>query len=307
MIAGVDYSTDHPSAAELAARGMGFAGRYVGLGGQGKQLTSPELLALSRHGISVVMLAEADARGALGGWAAGAQHAGVVRAAAQRLGAPPSAPIYFAVDFDAQPPQMPRVRDYFRGVASVLGRARTGVYGGYGVVADLLAGGLAAWAFQTYAWSGGRWHPGAQLRQLRNGVRLGAGTVDLCVATVANYGGWRIGVDDQGVEGTAMDDELRRAIHHIGWRQYGALVGLDPIPVPAAPELGIAAYTIPNMPLRELRALVAGISRAPITEADREGMVAAVGLHAALGGLPDSHLPEALLTQLAPAPAPPHP
>lgn len=307
MIAGVDYSTDAPSAAELAARGMVFAGRYVGIGGTAKHLTTPEALALSRHGLSVVMLAEADERGALGGWARGAQHAGAAADHARRLGAPPNAPIYFAIDFDTQPAQMPAVLDYFRGVVRVLGQARTGAYGEYDALAYLFSVGAIAWGFQTTAWSRGRWHPRAQLRQLRNGVKLGSGTVDLCVATVADYGGWRIGAEHQDAKETAMDDELRRAIHHMGWRQYGHLVGLDPIPVPAAPELGIAAYTIPNMPLRELRALAAGLPVTPITEADREGMVQAVGLQAALGVLPDSHLPETALAVLGSLSGPPHP
>jgi len=43
---------------------------------------------------------------------------------------PAGRPIYFSVDFDAQLSQQAVINDYFDGVASVLGRARTGAYVG---------------------------------------------------------------------------------------------------------------------------------------------------------------------------------
>lgn len=288
---GVDWSTDPPSVASLVTRGMAFAGRYVGLGSAAKQLTATEARALSRAGLRVVSLAEADGRGALGGWSRGATHARLASLSAGRVGAPPSAPIYFAVDFAPTVAQHLAVRDYFRGVASVIGLPRTGAYGGHDVIADLFDHGLIAYGFQTYAWSGGRWDERAQLRQIHNNVPLDGGTVDLCVATVADYGGWRIDDEDQDQGETTMDEELRRAIHHIGWRQYGAIIGADPIHVPAAPELGIEAYELPNTSLRELRALGQGLPGAILTELDRRLITAAAGDQAE-AVLPDHLLPD---------------
>ena len=66
---------------------------------------------------------------------------------------PAGRPIYFAVDFDAQPGDQGAVDDYFNGVASVIGHARTGAYGGYGLIARSFYDNVIAWGWQTYAWS----------------------------------------------------------------------------------------------------------------------------------------------------------
>jgi hypothetical protein len=49
-------------------------------------------------------------------------------------------------------------------------RGQVGIYGGYGPVKRALDGGHAKWAWQTYAWSGGRWNSRAQLQQYSNGM-----------------------------------------------------------------------------------------------------------------------------------------
>jgi hypothetical protein len=72
----------------------------------------------------------------------------------------------------------------------VLGPGRVGVYGSYATVAHCAAAGTAAWFWQTYAWSGGRWHPAAHLQQYRNNVALAGGTVDLTRAVTTDYGQW---------------------------------------------------------------------------------------------------------------------
>lgn len=303
MDAGCDWSFHPPGIDALRRAGMRFACRYVGLGSAGKHLTRSEVLALSAAGIRVVLLAEADERGALGGRSRGATHAAIASKAAHAVGAPPSAPIYFAVDFDAVDRQLGMIDAYLQGAASVIGRNRVGVYAEYDVVHHAFDRGLVGYACQTYAWSHGRWDNRAQLRQTHNAVRLGAGIVDLCTATVADYGGW-IDTPDPGIEReTTMDDELRRAIHHIGWRQFKALLGEDPIAVPAAPELGIEAYQIPNLAQRQLLA-AANSERGPVvSETDRRLVAAAVGmLHP--DAIPAHLLPDHLLPTLTVAPAP---
>ena len=102
---------------------------------------------------------------------------------------PDGRPIYFSIDFDAQPSQQSAINAYFDGVASVLGRDRTGAYGGYGPISRLFDDGKIKWGWQTYAWSDGQWDARAQLRQFLNGIGPGGGE-DEDRSTVADFGQW---------------------------------------------------------------------------------------------------------------------
>jgi hypothetical protein len=51
--------------------------------------------------------------------------------------------------------------------------------------------GVAAWFFQTYAWSGGLWYGGNHVEQYKNGVIVAGGEVDLCRSVKAEFGQWR--------------------------------------------------------------------------------------------------------------------
>lgn len=86
--------------------------------------------------------------------------------------------------------QMDAVLAYQRGGASVVGMARTGPYGERDVCTAAADAGFGQ-LWQTYAWSRGEWEPRAQLRQYRNGVRLGSGLVDLDRAMTGDYGQWQ--------------------------------------------------------------------------------------------------------------------
>jgi hypothetical protein len=188
-ILGVDYSTARPDSGLLARSGKHFAGRYVGPGSDGKHLHAAELASLFDAGLSVVLLAEGSERDALQGATKGRLHAHQALDAANALGAPSDVPIYFAVDFDTATSNWPLVRDYFRGVISVLGISRVGVYGEYDVMTWAARDRIATWFFQTYAWSYGKWYPGNHLEQYQNHVNLG-GSVDLCRAKKTDYGQW---------------------------------------------------------------------------------------------------------------------
>jgi Domain of unknown function (DUF1906) len=189
IIEGVDYAWDRPSAAGLAAAGKRFAIRYGGPGSAGKQLDAAELSALRAAGLDIVANAEGSAGGYLGA-AAGRAWAGAAEQHFRDLGMPADRPIYFSVDFDAGPADWPAIDAALRGSAEIIGAGRVGVYGSYDTIAHCVAAGTARWFWQTYAWSGGRWHPQAHLQQYRNGVALAGGTVDLTRATTADYGQW---------------------------------------------------------------------------------------------------------------------
>jgi hypothetical protein len=190
-IPGVDYAWSHPGGAALAAAGKRFAARYLSADPK-KNLGRAEAEDLAAHGISSVVVWESTATRPLAGRAAGISDAQTAAKQATAAGMPPSRPIYFAVDFDATAAQMPTVLAYLDGAASVLGRARTGVYGGIRTVQAALDGGHAAWAWQTRAWSAGRWDPRAHIRQGTTAV-IGGVSCDLNTATVADYGQWTPG------------------------------------------------------------------------------------------------------------------
>src|SRR4051812_9111 len=187
---GVDYSWARPSPAGIRAAGYTFAVRYLSHSTTGKNLTVDEAGALLAAGVHLVVNWEDSAMDALDGRARGASDAGEAERQAGAIGVPADRPIYFAIDFDASEAQQAALDDYFDGVASVIGAARTGAYGGYGPIKRLLDGGKIAWAWQTYAWSGGRWEPRAQLRQVRNSVVIAGGECDVDEAHAEDFGQW---------------------------------------------------------------------------------------------------------------------
>src|SRR5262249_15337126 len=125
----------------------------------------------------------------LDGYGKGVSQAQAADSQAQSVGQPAGRPIYFAIDFDAQPSQQGVIDAYFDGVASVIGVDRTGVYAGYGPVSRLFDNGKISWAWQTYAWSYGNWDSRAQLRQIQNDIGPG-GEMDLDQSMVGDFGQW---------------------------------------------------------------------------------------------------------------------
>ena len=191
MTEGVDYSFARPGGAALRASGKSFAVRYVPYqGDQGKGLKADELADLQANGIAVGLVFESTAGRMLDGYGAGVTDATVSLASAALLGFPKDRPIYFACDTDTTADQLASVRNYLDGAASVLGRARIGVYGEYDVIDHCLGTGAATWFWQTYAWSGGRLHPMAHLYQYQNDQAINGAAVDFDRALVADFGQW---------------------------------------------------------------------------------------------------------------------
>jgi hypothetical protein len=188
-VPGADYSAGRPGGAALAAAGIRFAARYLSHNEE-KNLDAGEAADLAAHGVACVVVWETTAQRAAAGRAAGIADAKEAAKQAATCGMPPGRPIYFAVDYDAAPSA---VAAYFGGVVSVLGLARTGVYGGYKVVAYLLDHNLARWAWQTVAWSGGRWDARAHIRQAATTVRIAGVVCDRDTATQTDYGQWMPG------------------------------------------------------------------------------------------------------------------
>ena len=136
------------------------------------------------------------------GGVADAQKAQQVHAAA---GGADSAPIFFSVDEDINLNTWKTVAlEWFRGLNSVLGVERTGIYGhsracswaiADGVIGHSTTGGHR-WAWQTSAWSHGEREPMAVLYQAvvdtpsHPGIPLGGINVDLDNVLATDFGQW---------------------------------------------------------------------------------------------------------------------
>lgn len=187
---GVDYSFARPDPTMLADRGVTLAGRYLWRdkyedGRPNKGITRSELDQLNAVGIGVFFVYEEDGRELLGGFEAGVRVAEAADAYRRALGIG-RVPIYFAVDFDANVEQMTPILSALDGIASVIGRDRTGLYGGIRPVKTAFDTGKISWGFQTYAWSGGVWDSRAQLQQWSN--NQWNGTIDFTRAMTPDYG-----------------------------------------------------------------------------------------------------------------------
>jgi hypothetical protein len=206
---GVDYAWERPGGAALQRAGKTFAARYLSNDSK-KNISRAEADDLAAHGVSSVVVWESTAARPLSGRAAGISDAKAAVTQATAAGMPPSRPVYFAVDFDATKGQLPAVMAYLDGAASVLGRERTGVYGGIDVVKAALDGRHVRWAWQTRAWSEGHWDPRAHIRQGAT-QKIGGVSCDLNTAMTADYGQWMPGRVPQE-EDMPITAEDRKAI-----------------------------------------------------------------------------------------------
>ena len=188
---GIDYAWARPDPAQVRARGYDFVCRYLSHDAS-KDISGPEAQALINAGLAVVLVWETTAARAADGHDAGVTDAQEASRAAYSVGQPEDRPIYFAVDFDAAPSA---IAGYFAGVVSVLGRARTGVYGGYKVVKALLDGAVVGYAWQTLAWSGGQVDSRVNLYQ--TGETDFGQQADVDEAYQPDYGQWPYHEEDE--------------------------------------------------------------------------------------------------------------
>ncbi len=150
---GVDYSGARPSPSSLRAAGYTFAARYLS-DYTGKIITRAEADSLAAAGIDVVANWENDGHDEiLQGFSAGVHAATVGSQQAEAAGMPNTRPIYFSVDFDAQPSEQPEVDAFMDGAASVIGRDRVGAYASVAVLGRLFDSGRIAWGWQSQSWA----------------------------------------------------------------------------------------------------------------------------------------------------------
>jgi hypothetical protein len=187
---GLDYAYPMYNMDALHRSGATFAGRYLASDKDyhnPKDLVPRESAMLKAHGFGRVVVWETAATRSLSGTEAGVADAGNAQEEATACGKPTERPIYFAVDFDANPHD---VKMYFQGVNLVLGRQRTGVYGGYDVVKFLMQMGYCNWGWQTLAWSRGLWYPPAQMQQYSIDHVVFGISADYNRGMTADFGQW---------------------------------------------------------------------------------------------------------------------
>jgi hypothetical protein len=162
---------------------------YVGTPGRGKNATKATLDAYVSNGVLVAYFHETTAGWMLGGRAAGVAAARAALNDLTAMGRTDFRCVYFACDIDVtSASQMVAVEQCCAGAASVLGKARTGVYGEADVIDAVVGGGFVTYGCQTRAWSGGRVSGRAHLLQLVGYVYPGDKQCDRSLILKADWG-----------------------------------------------------------------------------------------------------------------------
>jgi hypothetical protein len=181
----IDFAAHQIPAEQIRAAGYSGVVNYVSLSRPGstfgaKPITRPYADSLKAAGLVIVSnyqygkpggTAPSDFTRGFAGGVADARTAWQLHTAA---GGGQSAPIFFTIDDDISRDTWNTVAlQWFRGINSVLGVQRTGVYGGIDTCQWAAADGVIGnsrtpghrWAWQTRAWSGDRIDPAAVLYQ----------------------------------------------------------------------------------------------------------------------------------------------
>ncbi|WP_419877655.1 glycoside hydrolase domain-containing protein [Brevibacillus centrosporus] len=163
----------------MAAAGYKFAARYmVPERLAWKRLTKAEAELITAAGMKVVSVFETTANRPAGGAAAGLEDGTEAYKEAQLIGQPIGSAIYFAVDFDTKATDYVAIEAYLRAAATKIPGYEVGVYAEYDVIEEMAKRGAVKHFWQTYAWSGGKKSPRANIYQHKNGQTLAGHTVD---------------------------------------------------------------------------------------------------------------------------------
>jgi hypothetical protein len=187
---GCDYSWARPDLQCLKNQGVRFIMRY-GSRDPSKNLSKAELDKALSLGLSVGVFFQEGKTQMTRGYSGGQADALDARDLFDGLGLA-GIPVYFACDYDPPSGDWPKIDAYLDGAASVIGRNRTGGYGGKAFISREFGNGKITWGCQTYAWSGSptSWDGRAQLRQVQNDVTVCGGAIDWEEAWAADHGQW---------------------------------------------------------------------------------------------------------------------
>jgi hypothetical protein len=189
---GLDYSFARPSPDAAWKAGYRFVMRYLSWLPNDKVVTKAEVSALLKRGFAVGLNWEYDEGDQLDGRAGGLRDGKEALRQARALGAPKGLTIYFSADWDVRRGEVAACKAYWKGAREALaGQYNVGVYGGFRAVAAALDAGYRAW--QTFAWSGGKWDTRAHIRQVENEIKLNGASVDRNELRSLDAGLWGLG------------------------------------------------------------------------------------------------------------------
>src|SRR5215472_14212139 len=149
---GYDCSWDPPDQGCMRGQGATFIVRY-GSRDPSKNLTQSELDSALRNMLSVAIVWQEGKTQMLRGYPGGQTDAEDADAFVRGLGLA-GIPIYFSCDFDPASGDWVNVDAYMDGAKSIVGKGRTGGYGGKPFISRQFDAGRMTWGWQTYAWSG---------------------------------------------------------------------------------------------------------------------------------------------------------
>jgi len=182
----IDQAWAKATTAQLKSWGAVAAGMYLSRD-PSKNATAPLIKAYAAAGVKSFLFFEDAADNAARGYAQGRADAMFAHASANALGMPVWAPIIATVDFDV-PDYAPHSNDpvvklglvgqYLKAWCDTIGTGRVAVYGDYYVCTRAIAAGVATYAIQTVAWSGGQVDT-KDIACLQNGQMLDGGLVDV--------------------------------------------------------------------------------------------------------------------------------
>lgn len=214
----IDFAMRQLAAQDIRAAGHSGVINYVSTSRPGssfgaKPITLPYAQSLNAAGLVIVSNYQYGKPGGTApsdftrGYAGGVEDARTAWQLHTAAGGGHSAPVFFSVDDDIDRNTWNSVAlPWFRGINSVIGVQRTGIYGGINPCQWATADGVIGrsrspghvWAWQTRSWSGGQIYPAAVLYQRvvstasDPGPVVGGLEVDVNDVMAADCGQWNL-------------------------------------------------------------------------------------------------------------------
>lgn len=193
MVQMIDCSTKltQQTASQLKSLGVTHVGRYLSKNVKG--ITATEAAIIKAAGLNIVSIYE-NGSTVISHFtpAQASMDLNDAYNLAKAIGQPEVAgnAIYFTVDFDAQPADMPAILAYFQAIKKQLTSYKVGAYGSATTINYLKAHNAVDYYWQTYAWSVGVQCNFINLYQYKNDTTLASVSVDFNELVTDDVGAW---------------------------------------------------------------------------------------------------------------------
>lgn len=186
---GIDYAWGRPGGKNIKDAGFDFVCRYLS-NNPNKNLTIQEVQDFHENGLKIVVVWETTELRPLSGFNGGVVDAKRADELSLTLGWILYKCIYFACDYDFNASNEVSIKDYFKGISSIIHRSRVGVYGEHDVIKYLLDERLCTYAWQTTAWSKGKLDHRANIKQTPKTVIINKIICDYNESLTQDFGQW---------------------------------------------------------------------------------------------------------------------